>query len=154
MNSFKNNILIYFCTTKMTTTKNFIVKRTHTLLPNNFIINRGKKYISVISCHLNPENAVLGYTLHSNINHDYYDDIDDSYTCFVNEFFLPKRFSFNDVQQYYIDFKIKDVYGDEINLDKIVDYDGNDVDIPVDQFDPTIHRWKYKVRIELKLEIE
>jgi hypothetical protein len=138
----------------MSVIKNFIVKRSHTLLPNTFIISRGKRYIHVVSVHLNPENPVLGYTLHSNINHDYFDDIDDSYTCFINEFFLPKRFSFKDCQQYYIDFRIKDVYGDTINLDEIVDKNNGDiVDIPVEQFDPTIHRFKYKVRIELQLEI-
>jgi hypothetical protein len=103
---------------------------------------------------LNPDNPVLGHTLHSNINHDYFDDIDDSYTCFVNEFFSPKRFSFKDSQQDYIDFKIKDVYGDTINLDEIVDKNNGDiVDIPVEQFDPAIHRWRYRLRIELQLEI-
>jgi hypothetical protein len=134
--------------------KNFIVKRSHTLLPNNFIISRGKRYIHVISVHLNSENPIFGYTLHSNLNHDYFDDSDDSYTCFVNEFLLPKRFSFKDSQQYYIDFRIKNVYGDTINLDEIVDKNNGDVvDIPIEQFDPTIHRFRYKVRIELQLEI-
>jgi hypothetical protein len=76
----------------MSVIKNFIVKRSHTLLPNTFIISRGKRYIHVVGVYLNLENLMFGYILHFNINHDYFDDIDDSYTCFVNEFFLQKRF--------------------------------------------------------------
>jgi hypothetical protein len=142
----------------MSIIKNFIVKKNHTLLPNNFIINTGKKFIHVISAYLHIFNSIFssinGYTLHSNINHDYYENTDDNYTCYVSELFLPKIFSFKDFQQYYIDFTIKDPNSATVNLDEIIDKNsGLTIDIPVEQFDPLLHRWRYQVRIELKLEV-
>ncbi|GHU21758.1 hypothetical protein FACS189472_14560 [Alphaproteobacteria bacterium] len=142
--------------------KKFIIKKDNTLLPNNFTISKGKRYIWIIACHLNPENNIKGYTLHTNINHSDYYTADDSFTCYINEFFLPKRFKYSDYQLYNIRVRVKDVDGKEVNLNEIINIadgldgapavDENDDLITPETMDPTIHKYKYKLRVEIGLE--
>jgi hypothetical protein len=119
------------------TIKSLMIKKKETSLPLRFINFKGKRFIHVISCHLNPENNILGYSLHSNINHDDF-DFDDRFTCFINEFFLPRRFSYSDFQLYEIKIKVKDPEGNEINLEEI---------------NPETEKPRYKLRLELLLEM-
>jgi hypothetical protein len=49
-----------------------------------------------------------------------------------------------------IDLKIKNEDDQYVNLDEIVDINtGVTVDVPVEDFDPPLHRFRYKLRLEL-----
>jgi hypothetical protein len=138
----------------MSITKRFLVKSESKLLPNNFIIQRTKRNIYVVACHLQVLNDFpKGYTLYSNISRSSEDYI-DGFVAFCNEYFDTKKLSYRDVQFYEIKVKIKDLDDEVINLNEIVDKTTNQtVDIPVDEFNPLLHKFKYKLCLELMLEI-
>jgi hypothetical protein len=53
-----------------------------------------------------------------------------------------------------IEVKIKNEDDQYINLDEIVDINtGFTVDVPIEDFDPLLHRFRYKLRLELVLII-
>jgi hypothetical protein len=134
--------------------KRFLVKSESKLLPNNFIIQRTKRNIYVVACHLQVlDDFLKGYTLYSNISRSGKDYI-DGFVAFCNEYFDTKKFCYRDVQFYETKVKIKDLDDEVINLNEIVDKTTNQaVDIPVDELDPLLHKFKYKLCLELVLEI-
>jgi hypothetical protein len=133
-------------------TKRFIVKKEKTLLPNNFIIQTTKRNIYVVECHLQVlDELPRGYTLYSNIPHS--EPYVDGFTCFINEYFDNKCFKYKDIQLYELKIQIKDLNDEYINLNEIVmNSDNSVVNITPEQMDPEIHKFKYRLHLELILE--
>jgi hypothetical protein len=64
-----------------------------------------------------------------------------------------KKYRYRDVQLYELDVKIKDLNDEYMNLDEIVYIStGDTVDILPEDFDPTLHRFKYGLHLELMWE--
>jgi outer membrane receptor for Fe3+-dicitrate len=102
--------------------KRFIVKNNHKKLPNWFLnFNSGKRYIWVVSCHVKPTD-LKGFTLHSTLNSNDFNDNDDNWICYCNEYFEKKRFTYNDIHMLEINLKLKDEEENEIDLNDREDY--------------------------------
>jgi hypothetical protein len=129
--------------------KRFLVQFKSRDLPHWFLNNINPKAIDVVSCHLS-SNGMLerGYVLESNISHS--EPYIDGFVCYINEHFEPKRYEFQDLQMRSIEAKIKNEDDQYIDIDEIVDINtGVTVDIPIEDFDPLLHRFRYKLRLEL-----
>jgi hypothetical protein len=133
--------------------KRFIVQSSKEDLPHWFLNQHiSTRYISVVSCHLSI-NGVLekGYILESNIAHS--EPYIDGFICYINEFFTSKRYLYSDSQLRTINVFLKNKDDNAIDLEEIVDTNGDTVDIPIEAFDPSIHKFKYHLRLELMLEV-